>query len=206
MKNYSILIFFLLFICSNICFAQDDVGHSACKNNLREATSSYATGNFDKVVHQIKKCIDRESFSEENNLKDAIVLLSNTYLASDQYDSAKVYVERLIEIQGDFKARNSDLVQFKIMIEDVKKEKAGAHVSSVSKFSESLYEAPASVTLITEEQIKRRGYMDLEELLHDLPGFDISKNVNGFDLKFNANQSLSKNSDQTANVSLSRSF
>jgi methionine-rich copper-binding protein CopC len=37
-------------------------------------------------------------------------------------------------------------------------------------------------------------------------GFDITKNVNGFDLNFNANQSLSKNSDQTANVSLSRSF
>ena len=37
-------------------------------------------------------------------------------------------------------------------------------------------------------------------------GFDISKNLNGFDLKFNANQSLSENSDQTANVSLSRSF
>ena len=37
-------------------------------------------------------------------------------------------------------------------------------------------------------------------------GFDISKNVNGFDLKFNANQSLSKNYDQTVNVSLSRSF
>ena len=37
-------------------------------------------------------------------------------------------------------------------------------------------------------------------------GFDISKNVNGFDLKFSTNQSLSKNSDQAANVSLSRSF
>ena len=37
-------------------------------------------------------------------------------------------------------------------------------------------------------------------------GFDITKNVNGFDLSFNANQSLSKNSDQAANVSLSRSF
>src|SRR5210317_1688767 len=33
-------------------------------------------------------------------------------------------------------------------------------------------------------------------------GFDISKNLNGFDMKFNANQSLSKNSNQTANVSL----
>ena len=37
-------------------------------------------------------------------------------------------------------------------------------------------------------------------------GFDISKNVNGFGLKFNANQSSSENSDQAANVSLSRSF
>ncbi|MDA9960707.1 autotransporter domain-containing protein [Candidatus Pelagibacter sp.] len=37
-------------------------------------------------------------------------------------------------------------------------------------------------------------------------GFDISKNVNGFDLKFSTNRSLSENSDQAANVSLSRSF
>ena len=37
-------------------------------------------------------------------------------------------------------------------------------------------------------------------------GFDISKNINGFDLSFNANQSLSENSDQAANVSLSRKF
>jgi len=37
-------------------------------------------------------------------------------------------------------------------------------------------------------------------------GFDITKNVNGFDLKFNANQSLSENSHLTANVSLSRLF
>ena len=37
-------------------------------------------------------------------------------------------------------------------------------------------------------------------------GFDITKNVNGFDLKFDANQSLSENSDQRANISLSRSF
>ena len=37
-------------------------------------------------------------------------------------------------------------------------------------------------------------------------GFDISKNVNGFDLKFNANQSLSENSDQATEISLSRQF
>ena len=37
-------------------------------------------------------------------------------------------------------------------------------------------------------------------------GFDISKNINGFNLKFNANQSFSENSDQSAEVSLSRKF
>jgi hypothetical protein len=37
-------------------------------------------------------------------------------------------------------------------------------------------------------------------------GFDISKNINGFDLKFNANQAFNENSDQAANIFLSRSF
>jgi surface protein len=37
-------------------------------------------------------------------------------------------------------------------------------------------------------------------------GFDISKNINGFDLKFNVNQAFNENSDQAANVLLSRSF
>ena len=37
-------------------------------------------------------------------------------------------------------------------------------------------------------------------------GFDISKNINGFDLIFNANQAFNENSDQTANVSLTKKF
>ena len=37
-------------------------------------------------------------------------------------------------------------------------------------------------------------------------GFDVSKNINGFDLRFNANQAFNETSDQAANVSLSRSF
>ena len=52
----------------------------------------------------------------------------------------------------------------------------------------------------TEYAMKIDGSEDLKA------GFDITKKINGFDLKFNANQSLSENSDQTANVSLSRLF
>jgi len=48
-------------------------------------------------------------------------------------------------------------------------------ISSVSKKPEQLLETPQTVIVITSEQIKRRGYTDLEQLFHDLPGFDISR-------------------------------
>ncbi|NPA45360.1 MAG: TonB-dependent receptor [Chlorobi bacterium] len=48
-------------------------------------------------------------------------------------------------------------------------------ISSVSKKPEELLKTPQTVIVITSEQIKRRGYTDLEQLFHDLPGFDISR-------------------------------
>src|SRR4029078_13021439 len=35
--------------------------------------------------------------------------------------------------------------------------------------------APATVVVVTADEIERRGYLDLEELLYDLPGFDVSR-------------------------------
>jgi len=67
--------------------------------------------------------------------------------------------------------------------------------------SDTLYLGASYITnRDTEYAMKIDGSEDLKA------GFDITKKINGFDLKFNANQSLSENSDQTANVSLSRSF
>ena len=37
-------------------------------------------------------------------------------------------------------------------------------------------------------------------------GFDISKNLNGFDINFNAKQSFNKNADQEALISLIKRF
>ncbi len=52
----------------------------------------------------------------------------------------------------------------------------------------------------TEYAISLDGSEDLKT------GFDISKNINGFDLKFNANQSFNETSDREAKVSLSSVF
>jgi outer membrane receptor protein involved in Fe transport len=45
----------------------------------------------------------------------------------------------------------------------------------VSKTRESLREAPATVAVVNAAEITRRGYKDIEEVLHDLPGFDIAR-------------------------------
>ena len=45
----------------------------------------------------------------------------------------------------------------------------------VSKTSESLREAPATVVVVTGEEIERRGYLHLADIFQDLPGFDVSR-------------------------------
>lgn len=46
-------------------------------------------------------------------------------------------------------------------------------VISASRQATSVVRAPANVTVITQETIRRRGYRNITEILRDLPGFDI---------------------------------
>lgn len=55
------------------------------------------------------------------------------------------------------------------------KDELNIQITSASKKAESLLEAPASMLVITAEDIRRRGYTDLEQVFHDLPGFDVSR-------------------------------
>lgn len=50
---------------------------------------------------------------------------------------------------------------------------------TASKVEQKISDAPATLTVITEKQIQERGYKDLGDLLRDLPGFDISENLEG---------------------------
>jgi outer membrane cobalamin receptor len=49
-------------------------------------------------------------------------------------------------------------------------ELAGIEVTSASKRAEPVVRAPATVRVITDEQIRERGYLTLEDALADLPG------------------------------------
>lgn len=50
-------------------------------------------------------------------------------------------------------------------------------VITASGFSQPFVAAPAKVVILTAEEIQLRGYLDLEELLHDLGGFDFNKTM-----------------------------
>src|SRR6185436_20704138 len=65
--------------------------------------------------------------------------------------------------------------KFARLVEEIRRAEVTVQTSSVSKTAESLREAPATVVVVTGEEIERRGYLDLEELLYDLPVFDVSR-------------------------------
>lgn len=48
-------------------------------------------------------------------------------------------------------------------------------IVSASKKAEKLSEAPATVVVLTSQDLFKRGYMDLGEVLDDLPGMDVSR-------------------------------
>lgn len=50
---------------------------------------------------------------------------------------------------------------------------ATEEIETASRLKESLFDAPATVVVVTAEEIKNRGYTNLPEVIKDLPGFDV---------------------------------
>ncbi len=144
-----------------------------CADALREAEKSYHDGNVLEVFRLRSTCLaGRPSRSEKIQ---AYELLAKAYVAVDDPEHAAEMIARLVALAPDFEPGPSDPLLFAESVQEAKRQAGGAQVSSVSKTNESLREAPATVIIITGEEIERRGYLDLEALLHDLPGFDISR-------------------------------
>ncbi|MGA8809547.1 MAG: TonB-dependent receptor plug domain-containing protein, partial [Thermoanaerobaculia bacterium] len=171
MKKIAITLFaFALFLaCAHAASAQ-----TTCEDALRDAAKSYELGLFEDVPIKLEPClgarISRPVAIEVHSL------LARTYLQNEEPEKARREVSTLLRLDSTFEAGPSP--RFAALLAQVRREELTTQVESVSKTSESLREAPATVLVITGDEIQRRGYLDLEQLLHDLPGFDISR-LNG---------------------------
>ncbi len=55
------------------------------------------------------------------------------------------------------------------------KELRSIKISTASKFEEKLSDAPATIIIITKNDIEQRGYAELSEMFDDLPGMDMAR-------------------------------
>ncbi len=170
MKHLKYIIILIIIFSGKLSWSQTNCDWSS----LNDADQSYQSGNFEETVKIINNCITT-GYNDQQKVQ-GYRLLAKTYLALDNDSIANRTVNELLLINPKFQPDYlTDPPKFIKIIEKIKKLKSSLIVTSVSKKEENIYETPATALLITEKQLKNRGYLDLEAVLHDLPGFDISR-------------------------------
>lgn len=172
MKNsLSVLFLFFFLVCSAPAFAQN----ITCNDNTIELSKDrYEIGDFASVKKNLELCVQNRSFGGALELNKARELLALTAIAEDSLDIATDYIQQIVSSNSNFNSGFRNVI-FESILDEVKKLNVGVKVSSVSKKAEDLNTAPATVKLVTKEEIMDRGYKDLIDLLNDLPGFDLSR-------------------------------
>jgi outer membrane receptor protein involved in Fe transport len=144
-----------------------------CDISLPLASQWFEQGRFNDAQVAIEECLAAKP-SRAARVQD-YALLAKLHLARDDTASAESSLNKLLDSDPEFEPDLFDSPRFVRLVEEAKSKKQTPVVTSVSKSQESLFEAPATVVVVTGEEIEQRGYLDIEAVLHDLPGFDFSK-------------------------------
>src|SRR5579872_4408726 len=167
MRPFSIVLVLLLALAG----AGAASAQTSCDDALAQAQKSYDLAFFEEVPAQLAPClgakVSRATASAVHSL------LARSFFAVDDLGKAREEISTLLRIDSAFEPGPPP--RFAALVAEVRRAEQTAQVASVSKTKESLREAPATVVVITGEEIEKRGYHDLEEVFHDLPGFDISR-------------------------------
>jgi outer membrane cobalamin receptor len=163
--------FFVLAIPFATVSAQDHCGASS----LDAAGDYYSIGRFEECVATLEKCLGVNGFNYNEKFQ-AYRLLSMSYLAKDSVGLADNNIKKLLLLQDNFEPYANDPIRFRLEVLYIRQVLRANLISSVSKKAEDINLAPATIQIITAKDIQNRGYQDIESVLYDLPGFDISRN------------------------------
>jgi outer membrane receptor for ferrienterochelin and colicins len=166
----------ILFIYAALLSAFSTRGQEDCKQSYVNARQAYAIGNFAAVKAPLKACLQKGGKIDVTDRIQYIELLALTDIALDSLGEAKDKIREILQLDQVFIQTDVDLknIVFGELMTEIREEMLG-QVSSVSKKPERLQLAPANVRLITRQDIIDRGYLDIVDLLSDLPGFHVSR-------------------------------
>ena len=120
---------------------------------------------------------DIKTYSDANGdykitaFEGAILVITSIGLTQEEIIVGKL----TIEVVGTNNIINAKLEDISSIFDLSLEELMQLEVRTASKVKQSISETPASTYVITEQMIRDRGYHHLEEILHDLPGFDFNK-------------------------------
>ncbi len=148
---------------------------SVCgKNTITQAELDYQIGGFFACITKLKSCIQRNGFSENEKI-DALKWIAMSYLAMDSIEAANRTITAILTLKDNFETELRDPERLKLQVRFIRASMQANLTTSVSKKAEKIELAPATIQVITEEDIKRRGYTDITQIFYDLPGFDVSR-------------------------------
>jgi len=165
--KHSILLLALWLLC--IC---KGYGQSNCVDALTKAQKNYELGLFKNVVGGLDTCLP--SISNFKSIIEAHKILAYTYIAIDSTQEAENEIATIVNLKPDYESELDAPFIFSMALDEIKIRMAEQVTSSVSKKAEKIELAPATIEIITEEEIIMRGYRSLEELFHDISGFNIT--------------------------------
>jgi outer membrane receptor for ferrienterochelin and colicins len=141
-----------------------------CPDAVREAETLYSDGDFRRVIGLLEDSCRVKNVARADRNR-SYELRAEAHIAEKEFRQAQLLVNTLLKLNADYPMPSGASRLFREMVDRTRR----TLVRSVSKFAEDWREAPATVAVITAEDIRRRGYFDVEAILHDLPGFDITR-------------------------------
>lgn len=152
------------------------MSQGSCEEVYSNARKEFSIGNFSAVKTMLTPCASQLAKGNLTDLNKIRELLALTAIAQDSLQEARKQIGSILQADQvfiqDIELKN---VVFGELLTELREEMLSASVSSVSKKPEKLQLAPANVRLITRQDIIDRGYLDIVELLADLPGFHVSR-------------------------------
>jgi outer membrane receptor for ferrienterochelin and colicins len=167
-KNLLLLVLFTSF--SFAVGAQTECG----ANSITQAQYNYDIGRFTECLDGLKYCLDNGGYKLPQKIA-AYSLGAKCYLALDSISEADRYIQLLLSLDDNYQPQDQDPQRFRLELAYVRIQTRASRTSSVSKKAESIDMAPATMQVITAKDIENRGYLDIESIFNDLPGFDISR-------------------------------